>query len=79
MSVQLKVTPNLNLIKTNQLEDGQLAIIVNYPSYEGRVVQRIGDRLQTVGGSAGNSWTINGPTFKVRRLEVGETIEVTGN
>lgn len=79
MSVQLKDSNNRNLIETSQLQDGQIAVIVNYQPYIGRVVQRVGDRLQTIGGTQGNSWTISGPTFKVRPLEVGETIEVTGN
>jgi len=75
--VRLKQDPELNAIEMNQLEDGQMAIIVEsgYNDYKGRIVQRFGDMAISLGMEKGHHWTnIDGNTLKVRVLTAGESL-----
>lgn len=48
-----------NEINADDMKDGQIGIITSWigEGYEGRVVQRVGNRLITLGRGSGNSWT----------------------
>lgn len=69
----------------SQLKDGQLAIFTTGGSYgfgyTGRVVQRVGNTLITVGKGAPARWSdLNKATvkgIKVRALKAGECIQVS--
>ena len=75
--VRLKQDPELNAIEMNQLEDGQIAIIVEdvHSGYKNRIVQRFGDMVISLGMEYGRHWTeIGNNTLKVRVLTAGETL-----
>lgn len=64
------------------LRDGQLAIVIeDYFDYKGRIIQKFGDDLVTIGMSRGNGWVGGGGvnTLKVRILEDGELLTVSNN
>jgi len=63
------------------LRDGQLAVVIDdeYGSYKGRIIQKFGDDLVTIGMPTGNGWRggANVNTLKVRILEDGELLTVS--
>ena len=64
------------------LKDGQLAVIVeDYSNYKGRIIQKYGDSLVTIGLPTGNGWHdgANTVTLEVRVLQDGETLTVLNN
>lgn len=66
----------------NELKDGQLAIIIDtkFEDYYGRIVQRYGNSMVSIGLKKGNSWSdITYNTLKVRVLDEGELLVVTNN
>lgn len=75
-----------NKLKSNtpaDMEDGELAVIVGTDAnYLGRIVQRIGNSLYTIGGRKENKWgdiwgDVSVLAMQVRILQPGELIEVT--
>lgn len=79
--VKLKSNEKPNTIMAKYLEDGQIAVIVeDFSDYKGRVIQKFGDNLVTIGMSSGQGWC-NGDsvTLLVRVLENGEELIVTNN
>jgi hypothetical protein len=69
-------------IMAKDLKDGQLAVIVeSYSNYKGRIVQKYGDDLVTIGLPTGHEWTngANVVTLAVRVLQDGETLTVLNN
>lgn len=79
--VKLKSDEKLTTIMAKDLEDGQMAVIIeDFNDYKGRVIQKFGDNLVTIGMSRGNGWC-NGDsvTLLVRVLENGEELIVTNN
>jgi hypothetical protein len=63
------------------LKDGQLAVIVeDYSNYKGRIVQKYGDNLVSIGLPTGSGWqewaTV---TLEVRVLQDGETLTIFNN
>ena len=64
------------------LKDGQLAVIVeDFANYKGRIIQKYGDSLVSIGLPTGEGWT-NGAavvTLKVRVLQDGETLTIINN
>jgi len=75
--VRLKQDPELNAIEMNQLEDGQIAIIVDdgHSDYKNIIVQRFGNTAISLGMEYGRHWTdIDCNTLKVRVLTAGETL-----
>ena len=75
------------LIHPCYLKDGQIAVMVEHfdRGYVGRIVQRLGNDLISVGGSKGNVWggmchdKVPMGTMLVRALENGETLTIEGN
>ena len=66
----------------SELKDGQLAIIIDtgFEHYYGRIVQRYGNSMVSIGLREGKSWSdITCNTLKVRVLDEGEIIVVTNN
>jgi erythromycin esterase-like protein len=64
------------------LKDGQLAVIVeDYSNYKGRIVQKYGDDLVSIGLPAGSGWSCRADevTLEVRVLQDGETLTVLNN
>ena len=79
--VKLKSNNEPNTIMAKDLEDGQIAVIIeDFSNYNGRVIKKYGDNLVTIGMSSGQGWC-NGDsvTLLVRVLENGETLIVTNN
>lgn len=79
--VTLKSDEKPTTVMAKDLEDGQIAVIVeNFSDYKGRVVQKYADKLITLGRSSENGWC-NGDsvTLLVRILEEGELLTVTNN
>jgi hypothetical protein len=71
-------------LNPKELEDGQLGRVVRSPIYRGRVVQRHGDNLISVGLGEGDSWTGacgagSRSTIEIEPLVVGDNIEVVCN
>lgn len=83
MSVKLSKSTR-NIIPVLTMQDGELAQIVDwsFPLYIGRVVQRCGEHLITIGEGHGSSWPslfVRGyldPNHKVQILKAGEIIVV---
>ncbi len=64
------------------LRDGQLAVIIeDYFDYKGRIIQKFGNDIVTIGMSCGNGWIDGGNvnTLKVRILKDGELLTVSNN
>ena len=65
------------------LRDGQLAVVIDneYNGYKGRIIQKFGDDLVTIGMSTGNGWRggANINTLEVRVLKDGEVLIVSNN
>ena len=62
------------------LRDGQLAVVIeDYFDYKGRIIQKFGDDLVTIGMSTVNGWRggANVNTLNVRILEDGELLSVS--
>lgn len=75
----VKLVENLsNTIMMKDLEDGQIAIIVeDFSDYKGRIVQRVGTRAITLGMPSGQGWEHgDAVTLKVRILTIGETLTI---
>lgn len=69
-------------IMAKDLKDGQLAVITeNYSNYKGRIIQKYGDDLVSIGLESGNGWSggANCVTLAVRVLKDGEILTVTKN
>ena len=79
--VTLKSNEKPNTIMAKDLEDGQIAVIIeNFSDYKGRVVQKYGDDLVTIGMSSCRGWPNgNSVTLLVRILEEGELLTITNN
>jgi hypothetical protein len=88
MSVKLESNNN-TIINVHDMKDGQIAEIVNWgdndyiENYIGKIVQKLGDILITVGeGVVGTSSTIfnrKEDNYFVRLLNIGEKIEIVEN
>jgi len=84
--MRVKLHTKSKFLCVRDLKDGQLAEIVE-GDYKGKVVQRVGDALISIGEGYGDSWStifrekvdIGSIMFKVRILESGEIITVTDN
>jgi hypothetical protein len=64
-------------LKMSDLKDGEVAIIIDSRSYDGRIVQRYGDIGVSIGLPEGNSFTeISKNSLAVRVLTIGELIEI---
>lgn len=69
-----------NRVLAKDLKDGQIAIITESCPYNGRIVQRFGDDMITIGLPSGHHWTqIGNNTLEVRILEDGELIKIKDN
>lgn len=73
-----------NGIKVSDLECGQVAVIIEWGAHNdivGRIIQRYGDSLVSLGRKIGNSWTTipAGEAFRVRVLENGTELLITHN
>ena len=86
MSVKLQSKLDEQLISVYDLKDGQIAEIITWPfNYKGRIVQRIGDDLITIGGGFGRGFVSFYTSMKitepaqVRVLNEGETLVITSN
>lgn len=69
-------------IMAKDLKDGQLAVIIeDYSNYRGRIIQKYGDDLISIGMATGNGWSggANVVSLAVRVLEDGELLTVTNN
>lgn len=79
--VTLKSDEKPTTVMAKDLEDGQIAVIVeNFSDYKGRVVQKYGDDLVTIGMSSYRGWPNgNSVTLLVRILEEGELLTITNN
>lgn len=80
----VSLTTKDNAINPFHMKDGQLGVITYNPfgeSYVGAVVQKYGKFLILVGYNSGGTWSQldEGMQLRVRLLENGETITVTGN
>jgi hypothetical protein len=86
MGVKLHCKTDEQLISVYDLKDGQIAEIIIWPfNYKGRIVQRVGDDLITIGGGYGRifisfytSTKMTEPA-QVRVLNEGETLVITSN
>jgi hypothetical protein len=76
MGVTLLTKENARRTEMRDLEDGQLAIVLDR-NYKDTVVQRHGKAAIAIGKERGHSWTdVENNTLLVRILEAGELIEV---
>jgi hypothetical protein len=76
MGVKLLTQEDPKKVQMKDLEDGQLAILLD-KSYEGTIVQRHGNAGIAIGKERGYSWSsIQENTLLVRILDAGELIEV---
>ena len=74
-------------ISVFEMKDGQIAVITNWgdiPEYTGRIVQRYGNNLITIGMDCGRTWPgcFNEKpdnAYRVRLLKLGETITIVEN
>ena len=67
-------------IMAKDLKDGQLAVITEtYSNYKGKIVQKYGEDLVTIGMPTGNGWTNGANVLTVRVLKDGEILTVTNN
>jgi hypothetical protein len=79
MSARLLNKDNRNLTTVSELENGQIAIMVNN-AYAGTIVQRYGDNCVAIGNSSEHGWSgCNNNTLTVRILEDGELIKIFNN
>jgi hypothetical protein len=82
MSVNLTIGDYANVVRMNELKDGQIAIVVDerYPQYKGYIVQRYGRHAVVLGSENGQGWgSIENVTLKVRILQSGEKLTVANN
>lgn len=79
--VKLKSNEKPNTIMAKDLEDGQIAVIIeDFHDYKGRVIQKFGDSLVTIGMSSGQGWCNgNSVTLLVRVLQNGEELIIINN
>ncbi len=78
--VELIGNERKNRVLARDLRDGQIAIIIEDCIYNGRIIQRFGDDLITIGLPSGSHWTnVEGVTLEVRILEDGELIRIKDN
>ena len=75
MGVRL-VNKTASHFAAHQLADGQLAVVTEGGAYQGRIVQRVGEGIITVGGGTANRFHGNN-SLTVRLLEKGEFLVVT--
>ena len=69
-----------NRVLARDLKNGQIAVIIEDGSYNGRIVQRFGDDMVSIGLPHGNHWTqVEHNTLEVRILEDGELIKIINN
>lgn len=81
MQVRLKRKTD-NSIHVSEMKDGDLAVICeSWQMYAGRIVQRIGDVLYTIGKSEGCHWKTvlksteeNNPNVRVELLTPGDEL-----
>lgn len=74
-------------ISVFEMKDGQIAVITNWggsPYYNGKVIQRYGNSLITIGMDCRNGWPMfyNGlpdSAHRVRLLQPGEAITIVEN
>ena len=67
-------------VLARDLNDGQIAVIIEEGSYTGRIVQRFGTDLISIGLRRGQHWTnVDGVTLEVRILKEGEPIRIKDN
>lgn len=69
-------------IMAKDLRDGQLAVVVeSFSDYKGRIVQKYGNDIVTIGMSCGNGWSGGADcvTLAVRILKDGELLTVSKN
>ena len=86
MSVKL-TNQNAVDISVYEMKDGQIAVITNWeyiPEYVGRIVQRYGNSLISIGMDCGKTWPgcFNEKpdnAYRVRLLKPGETITIVEN
>ena len=78
MGARLVMNGKDQLTKMGDLEDGQLAIIVDERfGYAGRIVQRYGEHCVPIGRESGDGWThCENVSLLVRVLKPGELIEI---
>lgn len=78
--VELISNKRKNRVLARDLRDGQIAIIIEDGDYNGRIVQRFGNDMVTIGLTHGNHWTqVEDNTLEVRILEDGELIRIKDN
>ena len=76
MSVKLLETVVENTVRMRDLEDGQLAIVLD-AGYKNTIVQRYGNNCVAIGKSVGYSWDeVHKNTLPVRILKAGELIQI---
>jgi hypothetical protein len=82
MSVNLTIGDYANVVRMNELKDGQIAIVVDekYPQYKGSIVQGFGRYAVVLGSESVQGWSnIENVTLKVRILQNGEKLTVANN
>ena len=78
--VELIGNERKNRVLAKDLKDGQIAIITEDCIYNGRIIQRFGDDLITIGLPSGSHWeNIERVTLEVRILEDGDLIKIKDN
>ena len=78
--VELIGNERKNRVLARDLEDGQIAIIIEDGSYTDRIVQRFGTDLISIGLRKGQHWSnADVVTLEVRILEDGESIRIKDN
>jgi hypothetical protein len=81
MGVYLKKDTG-RIISVHNMKDGQIGEIVQDNVYGGRIVQRFGHKLVSLGFYSGKAWEHlfqSTSTMKIRLLEKGEKIFITRN
>lgn len=83
MPVILRQKRDESIVSVADMQDGQIGVIIGWAfsnqSFNGRVVQRCGSTLFSIGKGVGWSWDNCGSlasTCKVRLLKKGEMLEV---
>lgn len=82
MSVRIKTDADDNTIPAIEMEDGDIGIVTKWGVFSettGRIVQRHGEGLMTIGEVYGQRWDAcpKGADTRVRVLEPGTTLEIT--
>lgn len=82
-----RITSKADGICPSEMKDGDVGVIISWSSCEdenrGRIVQRVGNSLQTIGGCEGECWGArvltpeDSPDCLVRVFQKGETISIT--